>query len=124
MAWIASLPCVACYLKGRVTFGVHVAHIRAGYPADGWRPTGAAEKPSDWRTAPLCPSCHLYGPQAQHGGSERAFWACRGIHPPIMCAALQRARRAGKTGVAALAYVRGDGDARDKGHDGGGADRA
>lgn len=108
MAWIARLPCVACFLRGRVTYGVHVAHIRAGYPADGWRPTGAAEKPSDRRCAPLCPSHHLYGPQAQHATGERAFWDRLGVHPPTMCAALQRAFAAGETGVRALASVRGE----------------
>lgn len=99
MAWVAQLPCVACACRGRLKRGVHVAHIRAGYPdRPGWREFGKAEKPHDTHTAPLCPGCHLDGPQAQHRGSERAFWEALGIHPPDFCNALATACLAGESG--------------------------
>lgn len=99
LGWIAALPCVACACRGRRKLGVHVAHIRAGYPdSPGWREFGKAEKPHDTHTAPLCPSCHLDGPQAQHRGNERAFWAALRIYPPAFCEAMWRAYQAGEPG--------------------------
>lgn len=102
MGKIARLPCVACLARrGQVVRGVHVAHIRCGYPeAPGWRSVGAGEKPSDTRTAPLCPSCHLYGADGQHpAGDERTWWERLGIYPPAFCAALVEAFNLGTTGL-------------------------
>jgi len=79
--WIRTLPCTACGKAGPS----QAAHIRSGYPEPGWRPTGMAEKPSDWRTAPLCRDCHLDGPKAQHRHNERSWWAGLGIYPPDLC---------------------------------------
>lgn len=99
MAWVAKLPCVSCACRGLMKYGVHVAHIRAGYPdAPGWREFGKSEKPHDTHTAPLCPSCHLDGPQAQHRGNERAWWSALNIYPPLFCEALWRAYEAGENG--------------------------
>jgi len=83
--WIRTLPCVACGKSAPS----QAAHIRSGYPEPGWRPTGMAEKPSDWRTAPLCRDCHLDGPKAQHRHNERSWWAGLGIYPPDLCAKLR-----------------------------------
>ncbi len=94
--WIRSLPCLNCGKPPRS----EAAHIRAGYPADGWRPTGMQERPSDRRTAPLCRSCHRDGPKAQHAAGERSWWEARGIYPPSLCAQLSEAYEAG-TDVAA-----------------------
>lgn len=89
MGFIAKLPCVACLAEtGLAKWGVHVAHIRAGYPEDGWPPTGMAQKPSDRRTAPLCPPHHL---DDQHKMNEREWWENLGIYPPQLCAALEAA---------------------------------
>ena len=82
--WIRTLPCTACGKHGPS----QAAHIRSGYPEHGWRPTGMAEKPSDWRTAPLCRDCHVDGPKAQHKGNERDWWAGLEIYPPDLCAEL------------------------------------
>jgi hypothetical protein len=96
---VAKLPCIACLVRGVRTWPVHVAHIRCGFPdEEGWRPVGAGEKPSDFRTLPLCPACHLYGRGAQHGMSERLFWERLGIHPPALCAALVAAFACGEPG--------------------------
>jgi hypothetical protein len=96
--WIRSLPCVCCGKAPRS----EAAHVRAGYPAEGWRPTGMAEKPSDRRTAPLCRSCHREGPKAQHGTRERLWWQALGIYPPDLCAALAAAYDAGGDGLAVV----------------------
>jgi len=99
LGWVATLPCVACACAGRMKLGVHVAHIRTGFPeAIGWRDVGKAEKPSDIRTAPLCPDHHLNGPNAQHRSNERAWWDRLRIHPPTFCSALVAAYEAGTPG--------------------------
>ena len=79
--WIRTLPCTACGKHGPS----QAAHIRSGYSEAGWRSTGMAEKPSDWRTAPLCRDCHLDGPKAQHRTGEASWWRELGIYPPDLC---------------------------------------
>lgn len=100
LGWVARLPCVACAAQGRgFRDGVHVAHIRASWADQaGWRDVGRSEKPSDVRTAPLCPAHHMDGPEAQHRMSERQFWAQLGIWPPAFCGALRRAYEDGEDG--------------------------
>lgn len=96
---VAKLPCIACLVRRGIQMRpVHVAHCRASYPEPGWRQVGAGEKPSDTRTTPLCPSCHLTGKAAQHGMNEAEFWRRLGIYPPEFCAALVAAFAAGQTG--------------------------
>lgn len=109
LGWIKQLPCVSCLWTGFINHGCHAAHVRAGYPADGWRPTGMQEKPSDRRTLPLCPTCHLDGPKAQHRANERAWWEAKAIHPPTLCDALSADFDAGGDGMAVLrAHTRGE----------------
>ncbi len=98
---VAKLPCLACLIRrGAIVRPVHVCHIRCGFPGEpGWRSVGAAEKPSDFRTWPGCPSCHLYASDAQHGMSERVFWDRLGVYPPDFCSALVEAFAAGKSGL-------------------------
>ena len=84
LAFIRRQPCKKCGTTRRV----EAAHVRAGYPEAGWRPTGMAEKPDDRRTLPLCRDCHRDGPGAQHRMNERQFWAELGVYPPEACAAL------------------------------------
>lgn len=106
LGWIKRLPCVACLTTGFVNHGCHAAHVRAGYPADGWRPTGMQEKPSDRRTLPLCPPHHTEGPKAQHRTNERAWWEARGIHPPALCKALSDDFERGGDGISVLRRAR------------------
>lgn len=94
LAWLRRLPCVACGSREHV----EAAHIRAGYPSAGWRPTGMQEKPDDTRCAPLCASCHREGPDAQHRSNERTWWSARGIDPPDLCRALRKAYDANEDG--------------------------
>lgn len=105
-AWIARLPCAACLADGRVTYGVHVAHLRAGSLEHGKEHTGKATKPSDdpW-TVGICPDHHTNGPKAQHNfpGGELAFWEALAINPFDLCLALSAAHKAGQTGAAVLA---------------------
>lgn len=94
LKWIRRLPCIACLATNELTQTfrqIEAAHVRAGYPADGWRPTGMSEKPSDRRTVPLCREHHREGPKAQHNHKERLWWDALGIHPPEFCAALSKA---------------------------------
>lgn len=104
LGWVSGLPCVACAATGRgFRSGVHVAHVRASYPdAEGWREVGKGEKPSDSRTAPLCPAHHMDGPDAQHRMSEKVFWTRLGIWPPALCRALRTAYEAGDDGHAVI----------------------
>lgn len=83
LAFIRELPCVIC---GEMP--VHAAHIRYGAPHLGKRETGMGEKPDDRWTVPLAPRFHTDGPDAQHAGSERAFWERHGIDPLQIAMAL------------------------------------
>lgn len=98
LAWIRRLPCVCCGAERKV----EAAHVRAGYSAKGWAPTGMMQKPDDARAVPLCKDCHREGPNAQHRTNERAWWEALGIDPPDLCAALRRAYAAGEDGQAVL----------------------
>lgn len=80
---IAELPCTICHVHG-----IHVAHVRYASAIDDAPLVGKGEKPSDWRTAPLCPSCHLTGPDAQHSTNEAEWWRSHGINPYALCRAL------------------------------------
>lgn len=96
---VARLCCIACLIRrGARVRPVHVAHIRSEYPEEGWREVGKAEKPSDFRTAPLCPRCHLDGPDAQHRTNERLWWERLAVYPPALCAALVAAFSRGEPG--------------------------
>jgi hypothetical protein len=86
LAFIRRQPCMIC----STTRAVEAAHVRAGYPEAGWRPTGMQEKPNDRRTLPLCREHHREGPKAQHNARERSWWAAHGIFPPDACAELER----------------------------------
>lgn len=80
---IAMLPCLICGVQG-----VHVAHVRFACAAEDAPLVGKSEKPSDWRTLPLCPAHHVYGPEAQHSMNEEAFYTQHGINPYPLCRAL------------------------------------
>lgn len=81
--FIRGLGCLIC---GK--HGVHAAHIRMAGEQYGKRSTGAGEKPSDKWTVPLCPEHHTDGPEAQHKGSEEAFWERHKINPFVVALAL------------------------------------
>lgn len=95
---VAALPCLACAMGGWLRRGVHVAHVRAQYPEPGWREVGKSEKPSDFRTVPLCPAHHMDGPDAQHRHNERSWYETLGVYPPAFCAALVLAFEHGESG--------------------------
>lgn len=84
--FIAALPCIACARDGVTRYGVEVAHVRHGFP--GWRPTGMAEKPSDFRCVPICAEHHRTAPDAQHQMREDRWWARLGVNPVTLCADL------------------------------------
>lgn len=65
--------CAACGKTGPVD----AAHIRYAYPRYDALPTGMGRKPDDWRTTPLCRTCHT----RQHSLNEEAFWKELGIDP-------------------------------------------
>ncbi|TJW14332.1 MAG: DUF968 domain-containing protein [Mesorhizobium sp.] len=83
LKWIRTLPCV---VSGKRP--VDAAHVRYADDAYGKRPTGGGEKPDDRWTVPLHRTLHTEGPDAQHSGSERAFWAKHGIDPLRVALAL------------------------------------
>lgn len=85
LAAVSQLPCAVpgC---GRVP--VHVAHLRYASALDGACLCGKGEKPCDWRTLPLCPDHHMFGPAAQHGMNEETFWLELAINPYALARAL------------------------------------
>ncbi len=102
LGWIAQLPCLACLCRGRRTWPVEVAHIKASFPLAGWRAFGHAEKSHDARTISLCAADHRTGPIAQHanlGGDEREYWRKLSVYPPDLCRALYEAYEAGESGL-------------------------
>jgi hypothetical protein len=92
LAYLRRQPCEACGSIHRV----EAAHIRSGYSEAGWPPTGMQVKPSDFRALSLCALCHREGPDAQHRGNERAWWAARNIYPPARCAEVMADFTAGR----------------------------
>jgi hypothetical protein len=113
LGWVAKLPCVACMYSGKFNTAVQVAHVRAGSPEHGKRPTGMAEKPSDKWVAPLCMPHHTGDHRvvrvAQHQGGEIEFWERMGINIFALCLDLNAAYAAGKPGapIITLAAARG-----------------
>lgn len=96
LAWVARLPCVACMVHGRITWGVQVAHVRAASPEHGKRYTGKGEKPSDMWTLPLCQPHHTGDIRrvdlTQHDMDELEFWEAHGISDPFqLCLDLRSA---------------------------------
>lgn len=105
LGWVKDLPCIACAVRGVIRRGVEAAHCKIGFPDDGWRAFGHAEKSHDWRATPLCTAHHREGEHAQHnnrGGDERAYWERLEVHPPEFCAALYAAFQAGDNGDAVV----------------------
>lgn len=77
LAFVRRHACCACGAPAPS----QAAHLRMGNLEIGKRPTGIAEKPSDRWATPLCQSCHLDAPDAQHNIGEPAFWRRVGIDP-------------------------------------------
>jgi hypothetical protein len=89
--------------RGEVTWGVHVAHLRAGSLEHGKRETGMQEKPSDRFCLPLCPPHHVGDKRkvsvTQHAMGEVEFWSQVGIPDPFqVCEDLSDAYDAGANG--------------------------
>jgi len=98
LAWLRRQPCVICGTTKRI----EAAHVRAGYSAAGWAPTGMMQKPDDARAVSLCAAHHREGPDAQHRANERSWWTAHGIDPPDLCRALYAAFEAGEDAHAVL----------------------
>lgn len=77
LAFVRRRPCCVCLAPPPS----QAAHIRMSCPERGKRSSGIGEKPSDQWCTPLCTSCHLDAPDAQHKGGERAFWTRVGVDP-------------------------------------------
>jgi hypothetical protein len=91
LTFLRGKPCCVCGCAPPV----QAAHIRMGCLTLSKRSTGMGERPSDRYACPLCPTCHLDGPGAQHKGAEEAFWRRTGIDPYAIAAALYATYRAG-----------------------------
>lgn len=79
ITWLHTLPCSNPQCPGG--HPIEAAHVRMTDLEAGKRYTGKAERPSDRWAVPLCSWCHREGPQAQHRGSEAAFWQRVGVDP-------------------------------------------
>ena len=87
LAFVRTHRCAACGAPPPN----HAAHIRMACPALGKRSVGTAEKPDDRWAVGLCRECHQDGPQAQHKGSEAAFWRRVRVDPFAVAQALYEA---------------------------------
>jgi len=96
LAFLRRQPCACC---GRAAPS-DAAHIRMASLERGKLPTGMQVKPSDRFAVSLNRSCH----EAQHSGSERAFWSERGLDPFAIAdrlyAEYQGQAASGKAGLA------------------------
>lgn len=81
---IRQLP---CSIRGCRSSWIDAAHVRAGNLDIGKRHVGAAEKPSDSWTVPLCRVHH----REQHSMGELEFWRSHGIDPFELALALSEA---------------------------------
>ncbi len=77
LKWLRQKPCCFC---GRAAPS-EAAHLRMENLKIGKRPTGMAEKPSDFWCTPLCSWCHRESPDSQHKVGEPTFWERAGINP-------------------------------------------
>lgn len=84
LAFLRKLPCCVCGAHPPV----QAAHLRFGCPERGKPSAGLGTKPDDRWAVPLCPSCHLDGPAAQHRQGEARFWSRAGIDPFAVAEAL------------------------------------
>jgi hypothetical protein len=84
LAFLRTLPCCVC---GRAPKS-EAAHIRMAALELGKANPGMAAKPDDRHAVPLCSWCHRDAPDAQHKGSERAFWDRLEIDPFAVAARL------------------------------------
>ena len=99
MLWIKGLPCAACAVAGRATFGSEAAHCKLAIAAHGWREGGLGEKgESDRRCLPLCPEHHR-GRTGEHLNGMRKFWDALGICPACLAESLSSAYDAGESGL-------------------------
>lgn len=80
--YVRQLPCIACMVEGRVTFGVDPAHV--SYLA----PKGLGSKVGDQYVVPLCRAHH----DDQHDTKENVWWARLGVRPRSLCEDLVHAR--------------------------------
>jgi cytochrome c553 len=104
LAWIRRCPCLGCARRGRVAqASSDAAHVRSGYPEEGWSYTGAGQKPDDARTVPFCRACH---DEERDRRSEKTFWASDlDLYPPAAVARLTQAYEAGEDGAAAVMEI-------------------
>lgn len=84
LAFLRTKPCCAC----RRAPPSQAAHIRMASIEHAKRQTGKGEKPHDRWAVPLCQTCHLDGPDAQHRIGEKAFWTGLGLDPFAIAGAL------------------------------------
>lgn len=78
LAFLRRRPCCACGAPPP-SQAAHLRTTDATHPEK--RSVGLGEKPSDRWCNPLCASCHLDAPDAQHKIGERMFWARVGVDP-------------------------------------------
>lgn len=86
LAAVAKLPSV---ISGSL-YQIEVCHIRFADASWGKPDTGMQKKPDDRWVLPLTSGEHLYNKDAQHKGSERAFWERHGIDALAVANALYR----------------------------------
>lgn len=98
--FIASLECLVPYCRRT---DCQCAHVRFGDVDFGKHETGAARKPGDQWTVPLCVDHHVH----QHAMGERAFWIAVARVDPLTVAALLWLHTGNK--VAALSVIRNAG---------------
>jgi len=87
LSMVRTMPC--CCGCGRPAPS-EAAHIRGNWACPEKPSIGMQEKPDDKWTVPLNAWCHRDGPDAQHKGSEKAFWLRVGKDPFVIAKRLWR----------------------------------
>jgi hypothetical protein len=83
---VRSLPCLKCGMEPS-----EATHVRFASAAFG-KASGMQKRPPDKFAVPLCSGCHRLAKDAQHKGSERAFWEQIDINPLAVASLLWDAR--------------------------------
>jgi hypothetical protein len=86
LALVRLCPCLKCGMEPS-----EAAHVRFASAAFG-KASGMQKRPPDKFAVPLCAGCHRLAKDAQHQGSERAFWEQIDINPLAVASLLWDAR--------------------------------